>query len=407
MLFPIRSLVEPEAHTESSAAPRGPMTGRERIMAVLEGKPVDRIPFVPLIGPYTLMDMSLDLKEGGSMGPFDPLRMLEANRLLKTDPMIRHVPVTTGEKKTIHLEMLGSFVSPIETRSGFEGGALVETISTPRGDLTGHWKFSDRAGVIPHLTKFAVNTYEEMKIFHYAVDRLDASPVAVNPDPFLEVEEAMGEDGIATSSFSNTPLMYLIEMSWGLENTYYLLNDHREEVEDILKKLHASLKRHVAALATGPAEVIIQYENTSSTLLSPAVFRRYCLPFINEYADILKSAGKIYLMHMCGKLRSFTDEFAEGKFSGIVDIAPDPTGDLPLDMAAERIRGKVLIGGIDPTTFINPNADTVETIITDLIKKIKPHRGVMLGSADVTPRGARIENFKIIRELVDTLGAYG
>ena len=385
---------------------KGPMTGRQRIMAALEGQPVDRIPFVPLIGPYTLMDMALDLKEGGSMGPFDPLRMLEANRFLGTDPMIRHVPVITATQRTIHLEMLGKFASPVDARSGFEGGALVETISTPRGDLTGQWKFSDRAGVIPHLTKFVVNTYEEMKVFHYAVDHLDTSPVAVNPDPFLVVEDAIGEDGIATSSFSNTPLMYLIEMSWGLENTYYLLNDHREEVEDILQKLHVSLKRHVEALAAGPAKIIIQYENTSSTLLSPAVFRRYCLPFINEYADILKSAGKIYLMHMCGKLRSFTDDFAGGRFSGIVDIAPDPTGDLPLDMAAEKIKDKVLIGGIDATTFINPNAESVETIITDLIRRIKPHRGIMLGSADVTPRGARIENFRIIRGLVNTLGAY-
>lgn len=382
------------------------MTGRQRIMAALEGRPVDRIPFVPLIGPYTLMDMSLDLKEGGSMGPFDPLRMLEANRVLGTDPMIRHVPLTVATQKTIHLEMLGKFAPPVETRSGFEGGELLETISTPRGDLAGRWRFSDRAGVIPHLTKFVVNDTEEMKVFHYAVDHLDTSPVALNPDPFLKTEEAIGEDGIATSSFSNTPLMYLIEMSWGLENTYYLLNDHRDAVEDILQKLHVSLKRHVEALSAGPAKVIIQYENTSSTLLSPAVFRRYCLPFINEYADILRSAGKIYLIHVCGKLRSFTDDFAEGRFSGIVDIAPDPTGDLPLDMAAEEIKDKVVIGGIDATTFINPDADAVKTIITDLIKRIKPHRGVMLGSADVTPRGTIVENFSLIRKLVNTLGAY-
>ncbi len=30
----------------------------------------------------------------------------------------------------------------------------------------------------------------------------------------------------------------------------------------------------------------------------------------------------------------------------------------------------------------------------------------MLGSADVTPRGAVVENFRLIRKLVNTLGAY-
>jgi len=33
------------------------MSVRERILAALQRKPVDRIPFVPLIDTYTLMDM--------------------------------------------------------------------------------------------------------------------------------------------------------------------------------------------------------------------------------------------------------------------------------------------------------------------------------------------------------------
>ena len=384
----------------------GPMTGRERIMAAINHEPVDRIPFVPLIGPFTLMDMPLEIKTDSSLGPFDPMRMLEASRALETDVMIRHVPVTTRQQRTIHLEMLGRFESPVETSSGFEQTELTETISTPKGTLAGRWKFTDRVGVIPHLIKFVVNNYEEMRIFHYAVDHLSSEPPSANPDLFPKVESAIGDEGIATASFSNSPLMYLIEMSWGLENTYYLLTDHRKEVEDILVKLHVSLKRQVEVLAKSPAKVIIQYENTSSTLLSPAIFRRYCLPFLNEYADILKAAGKIYLIHMCGHLHSFLEDFNRGKFQGIIDIAPPPTGDLTLDDAATGLPGKIVAGGIDPTTFINRDAEFVKSKVSDLIKRIKPHRGVMLGSADVTPRGAVVENFRLIRKLVNTLGAY-
>jgi len=48
----------------------------------------------------------------------------------------------------------------------------------------------------------------------------------------------------------------------------------------------------------------------------------------------------------------------------------------------------------------------VKAEISGLIKRIKPFRGVLLGSADVTPRGAQVENFRLIRHLVDTLGTY-
>jgi uroporphyrinogen-III decarboxylase len=199
--------------------------------------------------------------------------------------------------------------------------------------------------------------------------------------------------------------MFLIEMAWGLENTYYMLQDHREEVEDIIAKLRASLRRYVEVVAASPAQVVIQYENTSSTLLSPDVFRRYCLPCLNEYADILTAAGKIFLVHMCGKLQAFLDDIRHGRFNGIIDIPPPPTGDLPLDEAADGLPEKVVIGGIDPTTFISRDAGFVRAEVADLIERIKPRRGVLLGSADTVPRGTPSENFTLIRNLVETVGA--
>ncbi|MBW2324810.1 MAG: hypothetical protein JRF41_15125, partial [Deltaproteobacteria bacterium] len=203
----------------------------------------------------------------------------------------------------------------------------------------------------------------------------------------------------------------------------------------ILEKLHNSLKLHVEVLAASPAQVIIQYEDTSSTLLSPAVFDRYCLPFLNEYADILNSSDKIYLVHMCGKLRSFTSELHKGRFNGICDITPMPTGDFPklrsftselhkgrfngicditpmptgdfpLDEASANLPGKVVVGGIDPTTFVSRDAECVEAEVAGLIQRIKPLKGVLLGSADTVPRGTPVSTFKLIRGLVDALGAY-
>ncbi len=385
----------------------GEMTPRERILAALQKQPVDRIPFVPLIGPFTLMDMPAEIKGDSSGRGFDPFRMMHASRALGCDLMIRHVPVTEPLRgMTPHLGSLGGFGPPVEAKTEFRDGQLRETLSTPVGSITGTWQFTDKVGIIPHAIKHAVNNHEELKIFHYAVDHLITEPVAAKSDTFLKVDKAIGDDGIATTSISNSPLMFLIEMAWGLENTYYLLHDYGEEVEDIMNKLHASLKRYAEALAAGPAQVVIQYENTSTTLLSPKIFRKYCLPCLNEYADILTAAGKIYLIHMCGKLYDLKDDIAQGRFNGITDVPPPPTGDFPLDVAKASLPDKVVIGGIDPTTFISPDRDFVKEEVSGIIERIKPYRGVMLGSADVTPRGAQVRNFRIIRNLIDTLGVY-
>jgi len=391
------------------------MTGRQRILAALNRQPVDRIPFVPLIDDYTLMEMPEEIVRkatGGIFGNatggiFDPMRFITASRALGCDLMIRHVGFSALTRAgALQMQLLGEFASPVETTTEFKDSQLTETLVTPMGSLTGKWKFTDRVGALPHVVKYVVNNYEEMKIFHYAVDHMDAEPVAVDYDAFLKVDKEIGDEGIATTSISNSPLMFLIEFVWGVESTYFMLHDYREEVEDILEKLHASLKRYVEAAAASPARVVIQYENTSSTLLSPTIFRRYCLPYLNDYAEILKAAGKIYLIHMCGTLSRLVDDIGQGQFNGISDVAPPPTGDLPLDEAAAKLPGKAVIGGIDPTTFICRDAEIVKAEVSSLIKRIKPFRGVLLGSADVTPRGALPENIRLIRSLVDKLGSY-
>lgn len=383
------------------------MSGRERVLAALNRQPVDRIPFTPCFDPYTLTGLPEELTGDTTLGIYHPKRQIAALKALGCDLMIRGVAATERfSEGAYQVQGVGAFAPPVETKTELKGDEVCETIATPVGTLKGIWKFTDKVGVIPHFVKYVVNNYEEMKIFHHAVEHFDKEPPKPQHETFLKIDRLLGDEGVPTASMSNTPFMHLIEFVFGLENTYLLLYDHREEFEDILEKMHAAQRRHVETLAASPAPVVIEYENTSSTLLSPAIFRRYCLPYLNVYADILRAAGKIFLIHMCGKLHAMVDDISQGHFNGICDIAPKPTGDLPLDEAATRLPGKVVIGGIDATTYINQNPEFVREKVSGVIERVKPFRGVLLGSGDVVPRGAQVENFRIIRELLDTLGSY-
>jgi hypothetical protein len=85
------------------------------------------------------------------------------------------------------------------------------------------------------------------------------------------------------------------------------------------------------------------------------------------------------------------------------------TGKAPGTMfagAAAGLPGKVLTGGIDATTFIEPDLHRVEAKISALIEGIKPHPGVLLGSADTAPRGTPLETLRLIQHLVSTAGSY-
>ena len=384
------------------------MSSRERILAALQAQPVDRIPFVPLIDTYSILDMPKHIQGAmqAAAGEGYWQGMLAAIREIGCDILLRHVYVTRSAGGAPHLNGFGRFLSPVTTHSHMDGSVLVEILETPIGSLTGTWGFTDMHGWIPHPIKHLVTNQEELKIFAYAVDHLCLEKPEPDFENFVKAEKALGEDGLATTSFLNTPLMDLIETCWGLENTYYLLHDYPGEVEAILDRLHQVQRLTVERIAESPVRVVIEYENTSSTLLSPAIFQRYCLPILNEYAGILKPTGKIFLVHMCGKLKAFQNDLAAADFSGIADISPLPTGNFTLDEAAASLPGKIVIGGIDATTFIEPDLHKVEAKIAGLIERIRPYQGVLLGSADTAPRGTPLETFQLIQHLVTTAGSY-
>ena len=384
------------------------MSSRERILAALRGQPVDRLPFVPLIDTYSVLDMPAHVQQAMQAGANEGYwqGILAALREIGCDIMLRHVYVTKSASGAPHLNGFGQFLPPVVTSSRMDGSTLIETLETPVGTLTGTWGFTEAHGWIPHPIKHLVNNLEELKIFTYAVEHLNRAKPEPDFENYIKAEQALGQGGLATTSFLNTPLMDLIETCWGLENTYYLLHDYPAEVEAVLAGLHEVQRNTVERIAESPAPVVIEYENTSSTLLSPAIFKRYCLPILNEYADILKASGKIFLVHMCGKLKAFQADLAAARFDGVADISPLPTGNFTLDEAAASLPGKILIGGIDATAFIDPDLKQVETKIAALIEKVKPYPRVLLGSADTAPRGTPLQTFQLIQHLVSTVGSY-
>ena len=384
------------------------MSGRERILAALNHQPVDRLPFTPAVDSYLMMGLPPELTGDPNLDYMHPKRQLATMKNLGFDLLVRGVLVNEDfSRYATMVQSLGAFAPPVEVKIKYLSDTeMAEIITTPVGTLTGLWKLTDKHGRVPHFTKYVVNNYEELKIFAYAVEHIDMSPLKPRFELYNRFDALLGDEGLPAVSFMNTPLMHLIQFLMGLENTYILLHEHPKEMEFILERLHVSHRRHVELIAQSPAKVVIQYEGTSSTLLSPAYYRKYCLPVQNDYARILTSAGKIHLIHMCGKLQAFINDFKGAEFSGITDIAPHPTGDLPLYEAAERLQEKVLIGGIDATTFASNDLAFVEKEVTQLIQKVKPYRGILLGSGDVVPKDTRVENIRLMNKLVNELGHY-
>lgn len=376
------------------------MTARERIMNVLKGQAPDRIPWTPLIDGYYLSGLQMPLDQ------YDAIRAFGGDIFARHIDIYREVLLTDvvvaedGSRTITQKCPKGLFFNTITD----DGIVVTETTETPLGILHGRWVRNEHSPYMPFPVEYRLKTVEDIKILKYVCANTDFEP---DFDVLAKAEAAIGPDGIATVTAPGTPFHDLLEGDFGIEKCYFMLYDHEREMEDLMEVMHEQRKKAYLIVARSPAEVVIGYENTSTTTMSPDIYERYCENQINEYADIMHGAGKIFLNHMCGKLSGLTKQLARGRMDGIVDIAPLPTGDMTLS-EAKRAFGpdKIVMGGIDATTYRNLSPDQMAAYIKSVLADIAPGDRVLLGSGDATPIGTPLANLKAVTEVVKKYGQY-
>ncbi|MHB1483514.1 MAG: uroporphyrinogen decarboxylase family protein [Saccharofermentanales bacterium] len=214
---------------------------------------------------------------------------------------------------------------------------------------------------------------------------------------------SIGDDGIYVATLAPSPLQYLIEFEAGLSNFYYLLNDHREEMEELFEIIHkCRLQEYDFFCSNHPAEVIIPIENTSTKLISPSIYGKYSLKHISEYVDIAHKYGKKIIIHMCGHIKDLLPLIKETGLDGIHALTTPSIGDTTYEEALDILgENLIIIGVLDSCIFHKPGvsaleiSDFLDTLITPRIKK---SNFVLWPVSDGIPTPA--ENFFAVRDWI-------
>lgn len=354
------------------------MSNRERLLAALHSKEVDRLPWSPLMDGYFTRSLPLQ-------GRRDDL--IEVAKDAGCDLMERHVANPSEH------------MNGVERRQEKNGIYFSEIFETPVGSIQMTRK---ETGKTSYVIKNLIETVEDVKVYTYIAEHTDYTP---NVEAFMARDAAIGDAGIATLSGNMSPVQELLQLQAGVENTVYLLYDYPEEMKALFSAMHERNRRQYAALAEYPCDVIFDYEDTSTTVMSRSMFQQFGMPAINDYADWAHQSGKLFITHMCGKLTGFLDEVAAGRQDGCDSICPPPTGDLcPWD--ARRHWGeKVLIGGIDPPELSRISAGEAARMAAEVINRVENKRGFILSTGDAVPYATPFENLHIIARLIAHLGA--
>lgn len=371
------------------------MTSRQRIEAVLAGRKPDRVPWVPLIGRYyvsSLPALGYDLellapeekKSGRALRRSLNLAEIEAIRLTSGDIFYRHVMAYT-------IESDGCTFFQQEDESGVESGWV-----TPLGELSQRVEYHNGTD---YIKKHMIETEEDMKSYIYLLESQRAEP---DYRDLREFESYIADDGIATLTGPVTPIQQLLQFSMGVEKTTFAFFDYPQLIQRFMEAQQRLNLEIYRILAASGAQVVISYEDTSTTVLSPDWYSQYEAPQLNEYSDIIQRNGMKHIAHMCGKLSLLTDRLREDRYCGIDSVCPPTTGDLePGDALKET--GKLIIGGLEPAALVRMNPDEVYSYATeklDQVARAGAFDRFMLCSGDSVAALTPMENLQAVSAAV-------
>ncbi len=364
------------------------MTSRERLLAAFRGEPLDRIPWSPCVDHYFLSSLPANQK----------LDEQEFHKEIGSDAMLRHVatyaptaPATGGKPGNPRVE--------VRTEQ-LENGTIRFTYETKLGSLIEELKWSPTSPFTPWFIKRKLETLEDIEVYMHA---LETQSLTATSEYFQQAVSRLGEDGLVTTSGPTSPMEHLINNEMGLENFTYALADAPDTMEQCLDLMHERNLEAYGIVANSSAEVVISYENLSTTLTSPTHYTRFDQKYCNDYASICRDGGKTYLTHMCGRLSGFAGQLCHANQDGFIDVAPAPTGDVVFGEAkAGWAKDKVLVGGIDATAFTGLSPDQMRVYVRDLLAEIEERAGgfhkFILGSGDAMPNGAPVPVVRAVSE---------
>ena len=318
------------------------MIGRERILNLLCGRTVEGVAWNALVDFSTLTAMPSEVQA---------LTVVEFCRLVGSDVV-----------------QLGDFALPPDCQVGdpyqaVTPGIDVEETTAPDGTLVRQtvtpWGVLEATFRQGHPLKHPVNNLEELRILKkmWLSTRYEEAGEDWETR-YRRADEYIGESGIYTHFIPSSPVQRLLQYEMGLENFYFLLLDFRSEMEELLGIMQVRWLESVSILARRtPAQIIIPVENTSTTLISPALYARYSLPQIRAFVELVHARGKKAVLHMCGWLKNLLPCLQETNLDGIHALTPPTVGDTPFELAMDSLGERVtLMGVLDGTVFHDPQA---------------------------------------------------
>jgi hypothetical protein len=286
------------------------MTMRQRMLAVVQGRPHDRVPFVQYSGLAGPDEEIWSVVGRGNMG------------------VLRWVGVHRFEHPNCRFE------SAEFERDGRQG--FTRTLHTPEGTLTQEKLREPTFGTAATSRHFVREPEDYRVLLAYLRDVTAVEDL----DPLRRVIGELGEDGLPHTSLGRTPYQQLWVEWVSIQDLCWHLVELPGLMEEVVAAMTDVTRRVMAVACQAVREAPVPYLNFGDNITAPVIgeryFRRYCVGLYRELVAMLREAGVDVpvMVHTDGDLRPLWAAMGESGIRGLDSLSPPPDNDTSAGEAA-------------------------------------------------------------------------
>ena len=363
------------------------MTWKERILAVLEGKKPDRIPWFPR--------MQLWYGAHKKMGTL-PVRY----KGMPLEDVYRDLDVGIHWPGKVFTETYRD----IKIRKEENKNGEIITYDTPYGMLRCAYRASEemiRRGIGPYLVEHPVKNSKDFDAMLFLLDHVEIKEDYMT---FEKDVNLIGQDGIVLAHMGASPCQRFLRELMGFEKGFLELYDQPQKLNEIIQKLQDICWHIVRVIANSPAEIVKLQDNLTVAFHSPSIFKEYYLPFYQEISDIFHKHGKTLVVHGDGEMKPLLSILRESGIDAVEQFTPHPMTRCTLAEALKAARGHYAIwGGIPSILLCDPvSEEEFDSFIDHMFDTLDPKDRFILSVGDNVMPEAHLQRIqKVTRRVLN------
>jgi uroporphyrinogen-III decarboxylase len=221
------------------------------------------------------------------------------------------------------------------------------------------------------------------------------------------VKEAKEKGLFTVGMCGKQTIGFMVDYLGGTEPALMSFYDDPELAKALIAKGVAhSVERGKAFIEIGVDCIYIGDSYASGSVISPDIFRNFCVPAYREAAQEFHRLGVFCYQHCCGNYNPLLDAFVEIGVDAMDGL--DPTSGMSVRRTKEKIGDRVtLMGGISCLTLLGGTPEQVYEEAKTCIMEGKPGGRYVLGSACAVPRKSPPKNLLVAKRAAVDFGHYG